>query len=107
MHTRALQNVLSAPMSFFDVTPIGRILSRFARDVAAADSQVPQQVLMLSNTLLSLIAAYIFIAIAIPLSMTIAIPVGIMYFLLQRFYNRTNIEVCLLVVDSCFHSTKN
>uniref|UniRef100_A0A7S0BN76 Probable ATP-dependent transporter ycf16 n=1 Tax=Rhodosorus marinus TaxID=101924 RepID=A0A7S0BN76_9RHOD len=93
LHENILKSVLSAPMSFFDVTPIGRILSRFSRDVAAADQQVPQAFLMMLGSLLSLIAAYVMIAIITPLFMAIAIPVTILYFLLQRFYNRTNIEL--------------
>jgi len=31
MHTGALRSVLHAPTSFYDVTPIGRILSRFSK----------------------------------------------------------------------------
>jgi ATP-binding cassette, subfamily C (CFTR/MRP), member 1 len=31
MHTGALRSVLHAPTSFYDVTPIGRIISRFSK----------------------------------------------------------------------------
>mmetsp|Transcript_1805 Transcript_1805/g.6775 ORF Transcript_1805/g.6775 Transcript_1805/m.6775 type:complete len:1016 (-) Transcript_1805:163-3210(-) len=93
LHENILKSVLSAPMSFFDVTPIGRILSRFSRDVAAADQQVPQAFLMMLGSFLNLVAAYVMIAIITPLFMAIAIPITILYFLLQRFYNRTNIEL--------------
>ncbi len=32
MHDDAFRNLMRAPMSFFDTTPIGRILNRFSRD---------------------------------------------------------------------------
>eukprot|EP00936_MAST-01D_sp_MAST-1D-sp1_P001678 g1678.t1 len=37
---RALAAVLCAPISFFDTTPIGRILNRFTSDVASIDGQL-------------------------------------------------------------------
>ncbi|XP_052762586.1 LOW QUALITY PROTEIN: multidrug resistance-associated protein 1-like [Mya arenaria] len=37
MHEKLLDNVLKLPMSFFDTTPIGRIVNRFSKDVEAMD----------------------------------------------------------------------
>ena len=34
-------SVLRAPMSFFDATPLGRILNRFSRDLDEMDSRQP------------------------------------------------------------------
>jgi ABC-type bacteriocin/lantibiotic exporter with double-glycine peptidase domain len=33
MHAGLLRRILGAPMSFFDQTPIGRIVSRFSKDM--------------------------------------------------------------------------
>ena len=33
LHEDMLVNVFKSPMSFFDTTPIGRILNRFSRDI--------------------------------------------------------------------------
>ena len=35
LHEDMLFNILKSPMSFFDTTPIGRILNRFSRDIGA------------------------------------------------------------------------
>ncbi|KAG0023268.1 hypothetical protein BGZ80_009922, partial [Entomortierella chlamydospora] len=38
MHSKAFDKVIHAPMSFFDATPIGRILNRFSKDVDSLDN---------------------------------------------------------------------
>lgn len=93
LHEDALAFVLHAPMSFFDTTPIGRILSRFSRDVAAVDQLLPQAFSQMLTTVMSLIGTYIIIARYLPPFLGIATPVTFCYWLLQRFFNRTSLEV--------------
>ncbi|KAI8871717.1 hypothetical protein GQ42DRAFT_120397, partial [Ramicandelaber brevisporus] len=40
IHARALSSVMSAPMAWFDTTPLGRIISRFSDDVDNVDSSL-------------------------------------------------------------------
>lgn len=42
LHSMLLENVLRAPMTMFDTTPVGRILSRFSKDVESVDQKMPQ-----------------------------------------------------------------
>lgn len=42
LHQRLLVNILRQPCSFFDTTPIGRILTRFAADIDQIDSAISQ-----------------------------------------------------------------
>lgn len=43
LHALLLENVLKAPLQFFEVTPLGRILSRFSKDVDIMDTSLPTQ----------------------------------------------------------------
>ncbi|KAJ3049983.1 hypothetical protein HK102_012378, partial [Quaeritorhiza haematococci] len=40
IHTRLLDRVLNAPIRFFEVTPIGRIMNRFTKDIMSIDTAV-------------------------------------------------------------------
>lgn len=44
MHLVMLRAVMRAPLTFFDTTPIGRIISRFAKDVDVLDTSLPPQI---------------------------------------------------------------
>ena len=41
IHKKLLKNVLRAPMSFFDTTPLGRIINRFSNDMEKVDNHIP------------------------------------------------------------------
>lgn len=93
LHNDMLHSVLRAPLTFFDTTPIGRVISRFSRDIAALDEQLPQFTQQALNTSTSLIITYIFIGVIILPFFAFAVPVTIFYYGLQRFFNRTALEL--------------
>ncbi|PXF49940.1 Multidrug resistance-associated protein 1 [Gracilariopsis chorda] len=93
LHDKMLGSVLRAPITFFDTTPIGRIISRFSRDVQTLDELLPQFFSQMLTTTLNLIAAYAFIGVILPIFFSVAVPVTIFYFILQRFFNRTSLEL--------------
>lgn len=84
IHDRALAGVLAAPLRFFDSTPTGRVLNRFARDLEVVDDElawgIEQACRMLANTLASLLL----ILTIIPLMVLVAVPVLWMYLRLQH-----------------------
>ncbi|CAG0920359.1 unnamed protein product [Notodromas monacha] len=48
LHNKMLLRILQAPLSFFDSTPVGRVVNRFSKDVETLDNQMRQ---VLSNWL--------------------------------------------------------
>ncbi|XP_018496938.2 multidrug resistance-associated protein 1 [Galendromus occidentalis] len=86
LHDNLLMSILRAPMSFFDSTPIGRIVNRFSRDVEVLDSNLPQDIRVLVQQLLSLLSILFVICFNMPFFILVVIPVGVAYYLVQLLY---------------------
>ena len=59
LHWIILLGVLHAPMSFFDTTPIGRIINRFAKDIDAVDSTLSEAFSQSLNILITVVATLV------------------------------------------------
>lgn len=70
-------------MSFFDTTPLGRIVNRFSKDVDVVDVNIPQYTQNLMTTFAPLIATLIMIIYSIPIFGVAIIPLAIIYVVLQ------------------------
>lgn len=55
-HEGMLRRIMRAPMSFFDTTPLGRIVNRFSRDVDVVDSMIPMNFRMWLNCVFNVVA---------------------------------------------------
>ncbi|KAE8736524.1 ABC-transporter, subfamily C member 18, partial [Frankliniella occidentalis] len=90
LHNRMFRRILRCPMSFFDMTPIGRILNRFTKDIDNVDNVLPLQIRQALNLLFSCVSTLVVISISTPLFISVIIPLGIVYFFVQRFYVSTS-----------------
>ncbi|KAI5960576.1 BPT1 [Candida pseudojiufengensis] len=52
-HDKMAEKVLHSPMSFFDTTPVGRILNRFTEDIGKIDMHLPWTLIGFITTVLS------------------------------------------------------
>lgn len=89
IHNNALHGVMSAPLRFFDSTPIGRILNRFARDVEGVDDYLSWNVEQSIRSLAQTIGALVLIISIIPVVLVVVAPVLTIYYVLQRDYRKS------------------
>ncbi|KAK1792647.1 hypothetical protein P4O66_012581 [Electrophorus voltai] len=90
LHTHMLSNILRVPMMFFDITPSGSVINRFAKDMFTVDELIPTVLRMLILKLLELIATLFIICLAIPLFTVAVIPIIVIYHFVERFYLATS-----------------
>ncbi|XP_040163166.1 multidrug resistance-associated protein 1 isoform X8 [Anopheles arabiensis] len=90
MHATLLQAVLRLPLAFFDITPTGRILGRFSKDIDVMDNELPDTVLSISYCFYEVVATLVVISISTPIFAAVIVPIGILYYAVQRFYVATS-----------------
>ncbi|CAK9795197.1 Multidrug resistance-associated protein 1 [Anthophora quadrimaculata] len=86
MHIMMLRAVMRAPLPFFDTTPTGRIIARFAKDVDVLDTSLPQQISDSIYCLFEVIATLVVISFSTPVFIAVIIPIGAIYYFVQRLY---------------------
>ena len=88
--------VLYSPMSFYDTTPLGRILNRFSKDVYTVDEQLPGTTRMYIITIARITMAILYTCVLTPIFVVGLIPVIYFYRISQRFYIKTSRELSRL-----------
>uniref|UniRef100_A0A8H7Y0W3 ABC transporter n=1 Tax=Psilocybe cubensis TaxID=181762 RepID=A0A8H7Y0W3_PSICU len=66
LHKQAIKRVMHAPMSFFETTPLGRIMNRFSKDIDTIDNLLGDALRMFMATFSAIIGAIILISVVLP-----------------------------------------
>ncbi|KAK4146291.1 uncharacterized protein C8A04DRAFT_9904 [Dichotomopilus funicola] len=93
LHERMATAIFRSPMSFFDVTPAGRILNRFSSDIYRVDEVLARSFNMLFSNLARSGFTLVVISVTTPPFLALIIPLGAMYVWIQRYYLRTSREL--------------
>ncbi|KAF8778431.1 Multidrug resistance-associated protein 1 like [Argiope bruennichi] len=88
-HRFMLDSVLKSPMSFFDTTPVGRIINRFTTDMEILDNQLFYQIEGWFNCSFFVLASFVVIGINIPIFLACLIPLGVLYYLILKLHLNT------------------
>ncbi|CAH0555481.1 unnamed protein product [Brassicogethes aeneus] len=90
IHNFLVTNVLRLPLSFFDTTPSGRVLARFSNDVNGVDLRLPGAFNVVFSNIIKVIGTLVVISYTTPLFILVIIPIGLLYYFIQRFYVATS-----------------
>ncbi|OWF55505.1 multidrug resistance-associated protein 1-like [Mizuhopecten yessoensis] len=85
-HSSMLDCILRSPMSFYDTTPIGRVLNRFSSDLDVIDDRLPRTFRLLLYYFSVLLLTFIVIGIQTPQFLIALAPAGVLFIILLKFY---------------------
>jgi ABC-type multidrug transport system fused ATPase/permease subunit len=94
LHDNMAESTLRAPVAFFDVTPLGRILNRFAADMDKIDLELTQSVSQGVSTVFSVLGAIAAMIAATKGTFLVPmIPISYLYYLIQKWFRKTSTEL--------------
>jgi ABC-type multidrug transport system fused ATPase/permease subunit len=88
LHERAVAAVLSSPMTFFNQTPSGRIISRFSNDFQNASQSLDRTMATFIYSVLAIVFSSISILYSHPLVFFISIPFVAGIYFASRFFGQ-------------------
>ncbi|CAH1098768.1 unnamed protein product [Psylliodes chrysocephalus] len=86
LHSQIFNNVLQAPMRFFDTNPSGRILNRFSKDMGAIDEILPRAQFDSLQIFLVMFGILTMAFIVTPMMMVPTIVLGIIFYWFRVVY---------------------
>lgn len=93
LHRDMANSVLKAPMSFFETTPLGRILNRFTNDVYKVDESLVRVFSMFFGNMFKVSLSILVICFSTWPFIFLIVPLLALYIYYQQYYMRTSREL--------------
>ena len=94
LHDALAKSILHAPVAFFDVTPLGRVLNRFAYDIERVDNELTNSSSQALSTTFSVLGSLgAIIASTKGIFCVPLIPLGYVYYIIQRWFRKSSTEL--------------
>ncbi|KAJ6591736.1 P-loop containing nucleoside triphosphate hydrolase protein [Mycena vulgaris] len=93
LHDSMLSSLMNAPLSFFELTPTGRTLNLFSRDIYVVDQLLARFVQNLFRTSAVCLSILVVIGVTFPPFLLSIIPLGWFYLRVMKYYLSTSREL--------------
>ncbi|XP_067853075.1 ATP-binding cassette sub-family C member 5 [Heptranchias perlo] len=84
LHDALFKKILRCPMTFFDTTPLGRILNRFAKDMDEVDVRLTTQTEMLIQNIILVLFCLGVVSTVFPWFLISVLPLSIIFMIVNR-----------------------
>ncbi|MEY2986493.1 MAG: binding cassette subfamily er 2, partial [Pseudomonadota bacterium] len=88
-----LSGVMSAPMRFFDTSPLGRVLNRFTSDTNAVDNSMPSSVGQFLTSVIGVFVSLFPVVVSQPITAALLAPIAGLYFWLFRWVRKAQLRL--------------
>ncbi|KAK2941288.1 Multidrug resistance-associated protein [Blattamonas nauphoetae] len=101
IHEKLLRHVMHCPVSFFDTTPLGRVINRFGGDIAQTDTNLVDVLYDVYLLVVGFVGQIVIIAISTPSFLAIGLPVLLLFGIVLVLYSRAARDLQRLDSISC------
>ena len=104
LHHKLIVNILRLPMTFFDITPLGRIMNRLSKDIYGIDVKIPTSLRSFLAMFFDVLGVLVAVSYATPLFLSVVPPLGALYFYIQ--VGTQGVHITLIAYNSSANTSK-